>query len=82
VADAAAGQNAATSPVQGSVIGAQPKVAGAAVAKGTSSAISADPAAPGALADPDALNGGQNPFSPEGVPDDEAPPKPLRNPKR
>src|SRR6185312_11904015 len=70
VADAAAAQNAATSP---GAIGTQPKVAGAAVAKGTSSAMAADP---------DALNGGQNPFSPEGVPDDEAPPKPLRNPKR
>ena len=81
-ADAAAAQNAATSPAQGGAVGAQPKVAGAAVAKGTSSAMAADPAAPGAFADPDALNGGQNPFSPEGVPDDEAPPKPLRNPKR
>jgi hypothetical protein len=44
--------------------------------------MAADRAAPEAFADPEALNGGQNPFSPEGVPDDEAPPKPLRNPKR
>jgi hypothetical protein len=44
--------------------------------------MAADPVAPGAFADPGALNGGQNPFSPEGVPDDQAPPKPLRNPKR
>jgi UPF0755 protein len=79
-ADAAAAQDA--SAAQGGAAGAQPKVAGAAVAKGASGAMAANPGAPGAFADPEALNGGQNPFSPEGVPDDEAPPKPLRNPKR
>src|SRR5262245_1627969 len=41
-ADAAAAQNAATSPAQGAAAGAQPKVAGATVAKGTSSAMAAD----------------------------------------
>jgi UPF0755 protein len=77
VTDAQGGSAADVAPGNA---GVQPKIAGTAVAKGASSAMAADPAAP--FADPDALGGAQNPFSPEGVQDDDVPPKPLRNPKR
>src|SRR5262249_3719929 len=66
--------------VPGGASGTQPKAAGTAVAKGGSTVIAADPSAAGSLADPDALSAAQNPFSPEGAPDDETPPKPLRHP--
>jgi UPF0755 protein len=69
-------------PVPAGPVGTQAKAAGAAVAKGGSTVIAADPSAAGSLADPDALSAAQNPFSPEGAPDDEMPPKPLRNPRR
>jgi len=86
-AAAAQGETAATDAQGGSAAnvapgnaGVQPKIGGTAVAKGASSAMAADPRAP--FADPDALGGAQNPFSPEGAQDDDVPPKPLRNPKR
>ena len=77
---AADAQNGSAADVAPGNAGVQPKIAGTAVAKGASSAMAADPAAP--FADPDALGGAQNPFSPEGAQDDDVPPKPLRNPKR
>jgi UPF0755 protein len=73
-------QNGSAADVAPGNAGVQPKISGTAVAKGASGAMAADPAAP--LADPDALGGAQNPFSPEGAQDDDVPPKPLRNPKR
>jgi len=68
--------------VPGGASATQSKAAGAALAKGGSTVTAADPSAAGSLADLDAISSAQNPFSPEGAPDDEIPPKPLRNPKR
>jgi UPF0755 protein len=78
----AQGVTASAPKLVGGASGTQSKAAGTAVAKGGSTVIAADPSAAGSLADPDALSAAQNPSSPEGAPDDEMPPKPLRNPRR
>jgi UPF0755 protein len=77
----AAAEAAAATEGEGAATGAAEAQSGA-VAKDNSTVIAADPAASGSFADPAALDDSQNPFSPEGVPGDDAPPKPLRNPKR
>jgi UPF0755 protein len=84
VVEAQGAPGSAAKVVPGGVAGAQPKSAGVAVAKGPSGIMAADPAdTSGSFADPESLlNGSQNPFSPEGAPGGDAPPKPLRNPKR
>jgi UPF0755 protein len=84
VVEAQGAPGSAAKVVPGGVAGAQPKGAGVAVAKSPSGIMAADPAdMSGSFADPESLlNGSQNPFSPEGAPGGDAPPKPLRNPKR
>jgi UPF0755 protein len=82
-AEAQGAAGSAAKVVPGGGAGTQPKGAGVAVAKGASGIMAADPTdTSGSLADPALLNGSENPFSPEGAPGGDAPPKPLRNPKR
>ena len=80
----AEGQDAASGAAEDAAAKPGVPAAATAPAKKAPSVMAADPTeTSGSFADPESmLNGSGNPFAPEGAPAGDAPPTPLRNPKR